>query len=158
MQLPTASSSSSGALTSLHAGSQRCEALTGRWSRAGAQSILQPSKVGSHQSFLQGPRSLGRGSRWGNFEIWPPWPRPEIRSNFSPRIFWKLSSSESESTYQTVVLDKRKLQTIHRIKSRAQKTDQNLHTVTALHFQKFAPALKSYYLDSAGQSLPTILS
>ena len=72
--------------------------------------------------------------------------------------FLKLSSSESKSAYQTMVLDKRKSQMIKRIKSTGQTSEQNIPVGTGLHFYKFAPALEQYCLDSAEQSLPAILN
>ena len=54
-----------------------------------------------------------------------PWARPEPRSIFSPEIFQKLILAESESTYPTVGLDKRKLQINNRLSSTEPNREQN---------------------------------
>ena len=68
-----------------------------------------------------------------------PWVRPRRRSIFSPEIFQKLRLAESESTYPTVGLDKRKSQTNIRLSSTEPKREKNEPKTSAQDSANLAP-------------------
>ena len=73
-----------------------------------------------------------------NFQIFScPWARPGRRSIFSPEMFQKLRLAESESTYPTVGLDKRKSQTNIRISSEEPKRQKSEPKKVGPRFSQF---------------------
>ena len=69
-----------------------------------------------------------------------PWVRPGLRSIFSPEMFQKLILAESESTYPTVGLDKRKSQTNIRLLSTEPKRKKREPKKSAQDSASLAPA------------------
>ena len=81
-----------------------------------------------------------------NFQIFScPWARPRRRSIFSPEIFQKLRLAESESTYPTVGLDKRKSQTNIRLSSTEPKREKSEPKKSAQDSASLAPATIEQY-------------
>ena len=79
-----------------------------------------------------------------NSEISCPRCWAKDRSNFSHRIFWKLSLWKSESSHIKAGFDTRILQTTDRIQSTSQKSDQKILIVTSHDFQRLPPVLEQY--------------
>ena len=69
-----------------------------------------------------------------------PWVRPGTRSIFLPENLQKLSLAESESTYPTVGLDRRKSQTIDRLSSTEQKREKSEPKKVGPRFSPSGPA------------------
>ena len=90
---------------------------------------------------------------FSNFPKFPifscPWVRPRRRSIFSPEIFQKLRLAESESTYPTVGLDKRKSQTNIRLSSTEPKREKSEPKKSAQDSTHLAPpTIEQYYFTS----------
>ena len=78
-------------------------------------------------------------------QISSPWTKIWGGHNFFHKIFWKLSSSESESIWSQLRLDKRKLKTNDRLSSTDQKREKSEPKKSAQDSTNLAPTTIEKY-------------